>query len=238
MEVKFLDLKAQYLAIKDEIDKAIEDVIDKMAFSGGPFVRNFEEDFAKVHNATYCIGVNSGTSALHIVLMGLNIGYNDEVIVPANTFFATPEAVSLTGSKPVFVDSEENYYNIDPDKIEQAITCKTKAIIAVNLYGQPAQLDKIKEISNEYNLYLIEDCAQSHIAEYKTKFVGTSGIAGCFSFYPGKNLGAYGEGGAVLTNNEELYKRLMALRDHGSLKKYYHELIGHNYRMEGIRQLY
>jgi dTDP-4-amino-4,6-dideoxygalactose transaminase len=168
-------------------------------------------------------------------MMALNIGYGDEVIVPANTFFATPEAVSLTGATPVFVDCEEKYYNIDPEKIEEKITEKTKAIIAVNLYGQPAQLEKIKEITQKHNILLIEDCAQSHLAEFNGKFTGTYGIVGCFSFYPGKNLGAYGEGGAVLTNDEDLYKKMQALKDHGSYRKYYHDMIGHNYRLEGLQ---
>ncbi len=235
MKVNFIDLKAQYLSIKSEIDNAIQNVIDKTAFASGPFVKTFEENFAQVHNSKYCIGVNSGTSALHIVMLALGIGKNDEVIVPTNTFFATPEAVSLCGASPFFVDCEPNYYNIDPQNIEKAITNKTKAIIAVHLYGQPAQMDIIKAVAEKNNLLLIEDCAQAHMAEYKGNPVGSFGICGCFSFYPGKNLGAYGEGGAVLTNSEELFKKMMALRDHGSKQKYYHDYIGHNYRMEGIQ---
>lgn len=235
MKVNFLDLKSQYQSIKPEIDKAIQQVIDKTAFAAGPFVKEFEEKFAKAHEARYCVGVNSGTSALHIALMALDIGRGDDVIVPANTFFATPEAVSLAGAVPVFVDCEAQYYNIDPDKIEEAITPRTKAVIAVNLYGQAAQLEKIKAICDKHKLYLIEDCAQSHLGTYKSKPTGNFGIMGCFSFYPGKNLGAYGEGGAVITNDESLYKKMMALRDHGSPKKYHHEMIGHNYRMEGIQ---
>lgn len=235
MKVNFVDLKAQYLSIKNEIDEAIQNVIEKTAFSSGPFVKSFEENFAKAHNAKYCVGVNSGTSALHLAMWSLGIGKNDEVIVPTNTFFATPEAVSLCGAKPVFVDCEPNYFNIDPQNIEKVISSKTKAIIAVHLYGQPAQMDKIKVISEKNNLLLIEDCAQAHLAEFRGVQVGTFGICGCFSFYPGKNLGAYGEGGAVLTNNEELYMKMMALRDHGSTQKFYHDYIGHNYRMEGIQ---
>lgn len=235
MKVNFVDLKAQYLSIKNEIDEAIQNVIEKTAFSSGPFVKSFEENFAKAHNAKYCVCVNSGTSALHLAMWSLGIGKNDEVIVPTNTFFATPEAVSLCGAKPVFVDCEPNYFNIDPQNIEKVISSKTKAIIAVHLYGQPAQMDKIKVISEKNNLLLIEDCAQAHLAEFRGVHVGTFGICGCFSFYPGKNLGAYGEGGAVLTNNEELYMKMMALRDHGSTQKFYHDYIGHNYRMEGIQ---
>lgn len=235
MKVNFIDLKAQYYSIKNEIDQAIQQVLDRSAFAAGPFVKAFEEHFAEKQGAKYCVGVNSGTSALHIALMALDIKSGDEVIVPANTFFATPEAVSLTGAKPVFVDCEADYYNIDVTRIESAITKKTKAIIAVNLYGQAAQLDKIKQIADDHKLLFIEDCAQSHLATLNGKMTGTFGICGCFSFYPGKNLGAYGEGGAVITNDESLYKKMMMLRDHGSPQKYIHELIGHNYRMEGMQ---
>jgi len=235
MRVNFLDLKAQYLSIKDEIDDSIQNVLINTAFTAGPFVKSFEENFAKRHNAKYCVGVNSGTAALHAALMALDIKAGDEVIVPANTFFATPESVSLTGAAPVFVDCESRYYNIDPLKIEPAITDKTRAIIAVNLYGQPAQLDKIKEIADQHHLILIEDCAQSHISELNGKSVGTFGICGCFSFYCGKNLGAYGEAGAIITNDENLYQKMMMIRDHGMSQKYHHEIIGHNYRMEGLQ---
>ncbi len=235
MKVNFLDLKSQYLSIKPEIDAAIQNVLDKTAFAAGPFVKEFEENFAKAQGAKFCVGVNSGTAALHIAFMAVDLKHGDEVIVPANTFFATPEAVSLAGAIPVFVDNEALYYNMDPSKIEAAITAKTKAIVAVNLYGQPAQLDTIKAIADKHNLLFIEDCAQSHLATYKGKSTGTYGIMGCFSFYPGKNLGAYGEGGAVITDDEALYKKMMALRDHGSAKKYFHDYIGHNYRLEGLQ---
>lgn len=235
MEIKFIDLRAQYLSIKKEVDQAIQDVLDKTAFALGPFVQSFEENFAKAHEAKYCVGVNSGTSALHVSLWALGITFGDEVIIPANTFIATAEAVSLCGATPVFADCEPEYYNMDHSKIENLITSKTKAIIAVHLYGQPAKIDEIKAIADNHNLYLIEDCAQAHLAEYKDRKVGTFGTCGCFSFYPGKNLGAYGEAGAVITNNYELYNRIMALRDHGSLEKYHHQYIGHNYRMEGIQ---
>ncbi|HOT95768.1 MAG TPA: DegT/DnrJ/EryC1/StrS family aminotransferase [bacterium] len=235
MKVNFLDLQGQYHSIKSEIDSAIQEVLEKCAFAAGPYVKSFEEHFAIAHQARYCAGVNSGTAALHIALMALEIGRGDEVIVPANTFFATPEAVSLAGATPVFVDHEPEYFNIDPHKIEKAITPRTRAIIAVNLYGQPAQLDKIKALAEKHHLLLIEDCAQSHLASLNGRSTGTFGICGCFSFYPGKNLGAYGEGGAVITNDEGLYKKIMMLRDHGSAQKYHHDLIGHNYRLEGIQ---
>jgi dTDP-4-amino-4,6-dideoxygalactose transaminase len=235
MRVNFLDLKVQYLSIKGEIDEAIHNVLLDSAFTAGPYVKSFEENFAKRHNAKYCVGVNSGTAALHAALMALDIKAGDEVIVPANTFFATPEAVSLAGAKPVFVDCEPDYYNINPDKIELAVTDKTKAIIAVHLFGQPSQIDKIKEIADKNNLILIEDCAQAHISELNGQSVGTFGVCGCFSFYCGKNLGAYGEGGAIITEDENLYKKMMMIRDHGMSQKYHHEMIGHNYRMAGIQ---
>jgi dTDP-4-amino-4,6-dideoxygalactose transaminase len=235
MKINFVDLIVQYQSIKKEIDDALQNVLDKAAFSSGPFVKSFEDNFSTAHKAKYCVGVNSGTSALHLAMWALGIGPGDQVIVPTNTFFATAEAVSLSGARPVFVDCEESYYNMDPGLIEEAITEKAKAIIAVHLYGQPAQMNRIKSIADKYGLLLIEDCAQAHLAEYQGIPVGTFGICGCFSFYPGKNLGAYGEAGAVLTNNEELYKKMLALRDHGSLQKYYHRYIGHNYRMEGIQ---
>ncbi|MFA5139635.1 MAG: DegT/DnrJ/EryC1/StrS family aminotransferase [Elusimicrobiota bacterium] len=235
MKVDFVDLRAQYRSIQPEVDPAIQKVLESCAFSGGPFVASFEGNFAKAHQAGHCVGVNSGTSALHVALMALGIKHGDEVIVPTNTFFATPEAVSLTGATPVLVDCEPRYYNIDPEKAEAACTERTKAIIAVHLYGQPAGLNAIAAVAARRRILLIEDCAQAHLAEYKGRPVGTRGICGCFSFYPGKNLGAYGEAGAVLTNDPSLAERMRALRDHGALKKYYHTLVGHNYRMEGIQ---
>jgi len=235
MKVKFLDLKAQYLSIKDEIDEAIQNVLIDSAFTAGPYVKSFEENFAKKHNSKYCVGVNTGTSALHAALMALNIKNGDEVIVPANTFFATPLSVTLSGATPVFVDCESEYYNIDINQIQDAITKNTKAIITVHLYGQPAQLDKIKDIADKNNLILIEDCAQAHIAEYYKRTVGTFGICGCFSFYCGKNLGAYGEGGAIITNDETLYEKLLMIRNLGMSRKYHHDIIGHNYRMAGMQ---
>lgn len=235
VKVNFIDLKAQYLSIKDEIDGAIQSVIDNCAFAAGPFVKSFEQNFAHAHRAKFCVGVNSGTSALHIALWALGVGESDEVIVPANTFFATPEAVSLCGATPVFVDCEPDHFNIDPSRIQNAISKRTKAIIPVHLYGQPAQLDEIKAIAERNSILLIEDCAQAHLSEYKGKPAGTFGICGCFSFYPGKNLGAFGEAGAVITNDEQLYSKMLCLRDHGATKKYHHDFIGHNYRMEGLQ---
>lgn len=204
MKVNFLDLRKQYLSIRSEIDAAIDEVLKSSAFAGGPFVKSFEEKFARAHECSYCSCVNSGTAALHVALWALGIKEGDEVIVPVNTFIATAEAVSLTGATLVFVDCEERYYNIDSAKVEAAITSRAKAIIAVHLYGQPSNMDAIKSIAEKHNLFLIEDCAQSHLAKYRDKSVGTFGVCGCFSFYPGKNLGAYGEGGAVVTNDKNL----------------------------------
>ena len=235
MIVNFVDLKAQYLTIKDEINQAIQAVIEKSAFAAGPFVKSFEEKFAERHQSRYCVGVNSGTAALHMSMWALGLGPGDEVIVPTNTFFATAEAVSLCGATPVFADCEPRYFNIDPHSIENVISEKTKAIIPVHLYGQSAQMDEIAAIAKKHNLLVIEDCCQAHLTEYKNKKVGTFGVCGCFSFYPGKNLGAYGEGGAVITDDESLYQKMLALRDHGSPRKYYHDFVGHNYRMEGIQ---
>ena len=207
MSVNFLDLHRQYESIRDEIGTAIQAVLDSCAFSGGKFVDKFEKEFATAQHAKYCVGVNSGTAALHVLMMALGITSGDEVIIPTNTFFATPESVSLVGATPVFVDCEPVYYGIDPTKIEAAITPKTKAIIAVNLYGQPAQLSKVKKIADKHGLILIEDCAQSHLASLDGTFTGNFGVAGCFSFYPGKNLGAYGEAGAVVTNDAALAEK-------------------------------
>jgi len=233
--VPFVDLKAQYQSIKSDIDAAIARVIENTSFILGPEVESFENAFARYVNARFCVGLNSGTAALHLALLACGIVPGDEVIIPANTFFATAETVSLTGATPVFVDADPVAYTIDVDRIEGAITPRTRAIIPVHLYGQPAALDPIFEIARGRNLRVIEDAAQAHGAEYEGKRVGALGDIGCFSFYPGKNLGAYGEGGAVVTNDEQLAKRVRLLRDHGSEKKYRHEIVGYNFRLEGIQ---
>lgn len=235
MDVNFLDLKAQYHSIKNEIDDAISQVLESSAFAAGPFVKKFEEEFAKAHGAKYCVGMNNGTAALHAIFACLGLAEGDEVIIPANTFIATPASVSLTKATPVFVDCIESTGSINIRNIEITITDKTKAIVPVHLYGNPAPMDEILEIARKYNLLVIEDACQAHLAKYKGKAVGTFGDASAFSFYPGKNLGAYGEGGACLTNSEELYKKLLAYREHGSENKYYHDFLGHNYRLEGIQ---
>jgi len=235
MKVPFVDLRSQYASIKSEIDSAIARILENTEFVQGATVRRFEEQFSVAHGAKYAIACGSGTDALHLPLWGLSIGAGDEVITTAHTFIATVEAILLAGAKPVLVDIDEESFNIDVSKIEAAITSRTKAIIPVHLYGQTCDLDPIMKIASKHGLHVIEDACQAHLAEYNGKYVGTCGVAAGFSFYPGKNLGAYGEAGAVVTNDAELFQQLSKLRDHGQSEKYYHELWGHNYRMDGIQ---
>ena len=235
MNVPFVDLKAQYGQIKNEVHEALMKVMENTAFVLGDAVKSFEAAFAAHHGAKHCVAVSSGTAALHAAMLALGIGRDDEVIVPVNTFIATAEAVSHCGARPVFVDAAEIDYCIDPEKIEAAITAKTKAIVPVHLYGQPAEMDPILAVADRHGLPVVEDCAQAHDAAYNDTKVGTFGRAGAFSFYPGKNLGAYGEGGAVVTDDDELAGRVRMLRDHGSAKKYYHDFVGYNYRMSGFQ---
>lgn len=235
MKVPFLDLKAQYNSIKDEVLPAIHDVLDNTAYVMGKPVFSFEENFAKEHNANHCVALSSGTDGNHVALWALGIGAGDEVIMPANTFIATAWGATLNGATPVFVDCHPESYNIDPEKVEAAITPKTKAIVAVHLYGQAADMDPLNEIAKKHNIYLLEDAAQAHFAEYKGKRIGALSDVASYSFYPGKNLGAYGEGGAVTTNNEDLATTAKMIRDHGGKEKYNHEIYGTNYRMEGIQ---
>ena len=235
MNIPFLDLKAQYRTIRDEINPAIQEVLDNTAYVLGKSVAEFEKSFAEMHDAKHCIGLSSGTAGNHVALWAHGIGPGDEVIMPANTFIATAWGATLCGAKPVFVDCEPESYNIDPDKSEQAITDKTKAIVAVHLYGQPADMDRLREIADRRGVFLVEDAAQAHGADYKSKKVGSLSSASSFSFYPGKNLGAFGEAGAVLTNDDDLAEKCRKIRDHGAEQKYYHVMQGHNYRMEGIQ---
>ena len=235
MQIPFLDLKIQYKSIKEEVNQAIQNILDNSSFILGKAVFDFEKNFSAAHNVKHCIGVSSGTDGNHIVLWSLGIGPGDDIILPANTFIATAWGVTLCGANPVFVDCEPDSYNLDPKKVEAAISPKTKAIVAVHLYGQPADLDPLKEIAKKYNIYLVEDAAQAHLAEYKKKKVGGLSEAASFSFYPGKNLGAYGEAGAVTTHNDELAAKSKMIRDHGAIQKYEHQIFGHNYRMEGIQ---
>ena len=235
MSVPFLDLKAQYRSIKKEVHDAINEVIEKTAFAGGPFVEQFETDFAGYCGTKEAIGVSSGTSALWLTMLAMEIGPGDEVITTPNTFIATCEAISYVGAKPVFVDIDQESHNIDPKKIEAAITPKTRAIVPVHLFGQMADMDPIMAIAARHNLLVIEDACQAHGAEYRGRRAGTIGHAAGFSFYPGKNLGAYGEAGGVVTNDSALAKKIRILRDHGQSKKYYHEYVGWNGRMDGIQ---
>ena len=233
--IPFIDLKAQYLSIKDEIDAAIARVLESSQFVLGDEVAAFEEEFAAYCGARYGIAVNSGTSALHLALLAAGIGPGDEVITVPFTFVATVAAICYTGARPVFVDIEPRSFTIDVTQIEGAVTGRTKAILPVHLYGQPADMDPILEIARRYGLIMIEDAAQAHGAECRGHRVGSIGDLGCFSFYPGKNLGAYGEGGMVVTNNPEYARTIRMLRDWGQERKYHHVLRGYNYRMEGMQ---
>ena len=233
--IPYLDLKAQIKPLRAELDAAIARTIDNCSFCLGPDTAQFEKEFAKFCGAEYAIGFNSGTSALHVALMLLNVGPGDEVITTPYTFVATSWAISYVGATPVYVDVEDGTMNLDPKLLEKAITPKTKAIMPVHLYGQPFDIDPIREICRKHNLPLVEDSAQAHGAKYKGKTIGTFGEISCFSFYPGKNLGAAGEGGALVTNNPEFAKRAKSLREHGSTVRYYHDEVGFNYRMEGIQ---
>lgn len=231
MKVPFLDLKAQLPIIRKEIEERFSKIIDNTSFVCGKEVQEFEKTFSRLHAVKYAVGLSSGTDGNHLALLCCEIGKGDEVIVPVNTFIATAEAISYTGARPVFVDVNEKTYNIDINKIEEKIIPHTKAINPVHLFGQPADLKPIKEIAEKNNIFVIEDAAQAHLAEYKHKKVGGIGDIASWSFYPGKNLGAWGEAGAITTNNEEMYRKAKKMRDHGSEKKYYHDLIGYNYRM-------
>lgn len=235
MNIPLVDLKAQYRAIQPDIDRAIERVITHAGFILGREVAQFEEAFASYCRAAHCVGTSSGTSALHLALRAAGIGPGDEVITTPFTFIATVEAIWMAGAKPVFADIDLRTYNLDPTQIEAVITEKTKAILPVHLYGQPADMDPLLAIAERYNLAVIEDAAQAHGAEYRGRRAGTLGQAACFSFYPGKNLGAYGDAGAVVTNDAELAERVRMLRDHGRLSKYEHQLLGFGERLDALQ---
>lgn len=233
-KINCLDLKGQHKQIKAEIFEAFEKVYENTAFSGGPFVEEFEKSFAAFCGTQYAVGLNNGTSALHLAMLALGIGAGDEVIIPANTFIATAWGVSYAGATPVFVDCTPDTWQIDATKIEQKITSKTKAIIGVHLYGQPFDIAAVAEVAKKHNLFLVEDAAQAQGAVFNGTAVGSFGEMACFSFYPGKNLGACGEAGGITTNNEKYYKHLQSLRNHGSVVRYYHDEVGYNYRMGGL----
>ena len=235
MQIPLVDLKAQYLSIKKEIDEAIQRVLNKCNFIMGDEVKEFEEELASFCSAKYAVGVSSGTDALLLALKAINIQPGDEVITVPNTFIATTEAITMAGGKIKFVDIDEETFNIDTNKIESAITNKTRAILPVHLYGQPANMDPIIDLAKKYNLKVIEDAAQAHGAEYKNKRVGALGDIGIFSFYPGKNLGAYGDAGAVVTNDPDISNKIAMLRNHGRTKKYEHEYEGYNCRLDTLQ---
>lgn len=235
MTIPLVDLKAQYATIKPEIDAAMSRIVTNTSFILGKEVAEFEKNFAAFSRVQHCVGTDSGTAALHLALLICDVKPGDEVITTTHTFIATAEVISLTGAKPVFVDIDPRTYNIDPAAIERAITPRTKALLPVHLYGQPAEMDAILEIARKHNLRVIEDAAQAHGAEYRGKRAGSMGDVACFSFYPGKNLGAYGDAGALVTNNQELADRARMLRDHGRRSKYEHQIVGYGYRLDALQ---
>lgn len=235
MTIPFVDLKAQYRSIKTEVDAAIQSVLDRTAFVLGPDVETFERSFAAYVGVDHCVGINSGTDALAIAVQGLGIGPGDEVITAANTFIASCEAVTNCGASVRLVDVEPGRRNLDWTKLEGALTRRTRAIMPVHLYGQPADMAPIMDFAARHRLLVIEDCAQSHGAKYQGGLTGSFGDAGCFSFYPGKNLGAYGDGGAVVTKDSRLASCLQLLRNHGQAAKYDHRIVGHCHRLDGLQ---
>ena len=235
MHVPYFDLRAQYGAIRDEILSAVDRVCQNASFILGGEVAEFEREFAEYCEVKHCVAVNSGTSALHLAILAAGVGAGDEVITTANTFIATAEAISYTGARPVFVDIDPATGNIDPRRIEGAITSRTKAILPVHLYGQPVDLDAVLKIGENRGLPVIEDACQAHGARWRGRRVGGFGLAAAFSFYPGKNLGAYGEGGAITTNDDRVAELARVLRDHGQTRRYFHDHIGYNYRMDGFQ---
>ncbi|MFQ6094108.1 MAG: DegT/DnrJ/EryC1/StrS family aminotransferase, partial [bacterium] len=253
MKVEFVDLKAQYDSIREEIDRAIAAVIKDAAFIGGRYLESFEENFARYLGVKHCIGVGNGTDALLIALKALGVSSADEVMTAANSFIATSEAITMTGAGVVFVDIDPATYNMDPEKVSEFLEKRcyhtrstdypidkltdrpVRAIIPVHLYGQPADMDAIMKVAREHNLYVVEDAAQAHGASYKGRSVGTIGDCGCFSFYPGKNLGAYGDGGAIVTDNDELARKMRMFANHGRIEKYDHEFEGMNSRLDGLQ---
>lgn len=235
MKVPFVDLEAQYHSIKREMDGAIQNVLNTTSFIGGKEVDDFERSFEDLYKVNHCIPVANGTDSLYIIMKMLGIGPGDEVVTPANSWISSSETITQTGAKPVFADIEEDYYTIDPIKIEQLITEKTKAIMPVHIFGQMCEMDLIQQIAKKHGLHIIEDCAQSHFSEYNGKRAGVIGKAGSFSFYPGKNLGAYGDAGAIITNDKNLEEKCKMYARHGALKKHQHKIEGINSRLDGIQ---
>jgi dTDP-4-amino-4,6-dideoxygalactose transaminase len=253
MNVPFLDLKAQFREIQHEVLPMVKEAMENAAFIGGPQVSGFESEFAAFCDSKHCAGVNSGTDAIRFALMAAGVRPGDEVVTVSHTFIATTEAISQVGAKPVFVDIDPKTYNMDPNKLEDFVKKRNKgssarnrepgtrnqgrlrAVLPVHIYGQPADMDALLEISRKNDLVVIEDACQAHGALYRGRKAGSMGVAGCFSFYPGKNLGAYGEGGAVVTENEDMADKIRMIRDHGQAKKYYHDMEGYNGRLDAIQ---
>lgn len=235
MKIPLLDLKAQYSAIREEVQAAVTEVLESQVCIGGPKVAELEQKVAALSDCKHAVGVSSGTDALLCSLMALGVGAGDEVITTPFTFFATAGCISRVGALPVFVDIDPRTFNMDAGKIEEAITPRTKAIIPVHLYGQMCDMDRIMEIANKHNLYVIEDAAQAISSTYKGRKAGSIGTVGCFSFFPSKNLGGAGDGGMIVTNDSALYDRLVMMRSHGSKPKYYHKLVGGNFRLDPLQ---
>jgi dTDP-4-amino-4,6-dideoxygalactose transaminase len=235
MKIPFVDLRAQYFSIKKDIDSAIENVINETAFIGGKYVKKFEKDFADLYGVKHCISVANGTDALYIIMKMLGIKAGDEVITSAYSWISSSESISQTGATPVFVDIDDRYFTFNEDAIESKITSKTKAIIPVHIHGQICDMDKVLAVALKYNLFVIEDCAQSHFSEFKGKRAGTMGVASSFSFYPGKNLGAYGDAGCIITNDDALADKFRMYANHGSLQKHQHQIEGINSRMDAMQ---
>lgn len=235
MTIPFVDLKSQYLSIKEDIDTAVKNVIEQTAFIGGKYVKEFEKKFAELYGVKHVISCANGTDSLYVIMKMLGIGEGDEVITVANSWISSSETIGQTGAKPVFVDVHPAYFSIDDHAIESAITPATRAIVLVHLQGQICDLDKIEALCKKHKIYLIEDCAQSHFSEFRGRRAGTVGIAGSFSFYPGKNLGAYGDAGCIVTNDDELAARFRMYANHGALVKHQHQMEGINSRMDGLQ---
>jgi dTDP-4-amino-4,6-dideoxygalactose transaminase len=235
MKIPFIDLQAHHQPLREEIHRALDEVMDAGTFAGGPFVEAFEKDFAACCGTRYAVGVGTGTDALWLALVASGVGPGDEVITVPMSFFATAEAISFAGARPVFVDIDPETYTMDPAALEKAVNRRTKAILPVHLFGRTAEMEPILTIARKYGLTVIEDAAQAHGAEYQGARAGSLGHAGCFSFYPGKNLGAIGEGGAVVTDDDSLAEKIRTLRDHGQTRKYHHAVVGWNSRMDGIQ---
>ena len=235
MEIPFVDLKAQYKSIQKSIDTAISNVITETAFIGGRYVKQFETDFAALYGVKHVISCANGTDSLYILMKMLGIGPGDEVITVANSWISSSETVTQAGARPVFIDVHPRYFSMDESKLAELITSKTKAVIVVHLQGQVCEMDTISAICRDKNIHIIEDCAQAHFSEYKEKRVGLTGIAGSFSFYPGKNLGAYGDAGCIITNDDALAEKCRMYANHGALKKPYHQMEGINSRMDGLQ---